>query len=112
MIKREIFTHLEVAINGIELSSISKIDFIFKQGRNHTLPALKKSTYNSDGTGDVSLDNDIFLIPWSTEETGKFRPDANFYMDTKIYRNDSEDNPVTPIVELFMNETLFESESE
>ncbi len=88
------------------LDFVEKIEFIFKQEKDRSAPILKSAVYPD--TAERYGDKDLVLIPWSKEDTYLFEEDAPFYMDTRITRNDTEDQPDTPIVTLKMSPSLFE----
>lgn len=105
---------LPVKFKNISFTDVSKVEFIFKQDKLTCADVIKLSVYKSDGTGDAQLRDgtSIIDIPWNSEETYLFRPNDTFYMDTKIYMNTTDKNPITPIIALRMDLTLFEQEDE
>lgn len=108
--KQGINIHMPVKFCGIDFSKVDEIEFVFKQQKAPFSPTIKSSLYKSDGTGDAQLlagSTNIVLVPWSQTETYRFSFNCEFFMDTRIKVIDSSDNPVTPIVKLFMNDTLF-----
>lgn len=111
MAKAGITQHLEVTFGLETLEDISKIEFLFRQVNNMNGMVYKKSVYDpSDSSSDVTLVDNSFLIPFSKEDSYLFKQNAPFYMDTRISLTDSDDNPETEIVEIFMNPTLFRSD--
>lgn len=101
---------LPVEFEGLDLSDVAEIEFVFTQQRKEKSPDLKTALYKSDGSGDAFLSEDYVCVPWTVEETYKFKADDFFYMDTRITLNNSVYQPVTNIVKLLMNLTLFKRE--
>lgn len=89
----------------IDLDTVKKIEFLFKQKGNSSDTALKTATYPGDAKRKGT--ENIILIPWSQEETYRFSSGKSFYLDTRITLNDTDNQPETNIVELAMNPTLF-----
>lgn len=85
----------------IDLDTVKKIEFLFKQKGNSSDTALKTATYPEDATRKGT--ENIILIPWSQEETYRFSSGKSFYLDTRITLNDTDNQPETNIVELAMN---------
>lgn len=112
MLKQGINVILPVGFRGIDMSSVSKIEFVFKQEKTPHASCLKVSEYNSDGSGDVMLreGTNILEVPWTSDETYLFIPNSTVYMDTRITVNDSEYNPITTIAEFPMKMSLFEEQ--
>jgi hypothetical protein len=99
--------HLAVKFKGLDTSSVGRVEFVFSQTKQGD--PLKTEEYAPALSGDVSLTNGVFYVPFSLSDTYLFKPDALFYMDTRITLagNIGQDNPETPIVALRMNPTLF-----
>ena len=89
----------------IDLDTVKKIEFLFKQKGNSSDTALKTATYPEDATRKGT--ENIILIPWTQAETYLFQAGKSFYLDTRITLNDTDNQPETNIVELTMNPTLF-----
>lgn len=109
--KQGTYNHLRVTFDGLDLTEVSQIDFVFTQTKEG--PILKECSYlgNPATPEDVELDNGVFKIPFSREDTYLFKPGTAFYMDTRIYplgNFATGDNPWTPIVLLRMDPTLFD----
>ncbi len=110
--KQGTYNHLCVTFDGLDLTEVSQIDFVFTQTKEG--PILKECSYlGSPATPeDVELDNGVFKIPFSREDTYLFKPGTAFYMDTRVYYTEEsqrgDDNPWTPIVLLRMDPTLFD----
>lgn len=95
---------LKMNFRGIDLNTVSKIEFAFSQEVGQA--PLKTATYPS-ATAKLVLDGMIGIV-WTQEETALFKAGKPFYADTRITLKDSEYQPETPIVKLKMNPTLFE----
>lgn len=96
---------LVVAIKPIDFEAIDHVDFLFRQDNSETsCPKLEKQ-YPTDVTYDA--EREAFLVPLTQEETRRFAPNRNVYMDTRIVLTDGH-IPATPIVKLYMHPTLFE----
>lgn len=95
---------MAVVFDGVDISNVQSIEFMFKSIRDRMAKVKKTAVY----PGDVVLDEtrQAFLVPWTTEETYQFT--GQFYMDTRITYKDTTDNPETPIISLVMNPTLFD----
>lgn len=113
MLKHGISITLPVKFTGIDLDDVSGIEFLFKTENKETGDAVKTSVYKSDGTGDAQRrtdPSDIIDIPWTRAETYRFPSGKDLYMDTRITLADSSENPVTRILSLRMDESLFSEE--
>ena len=103
--------HIGVTFDSINVSDINKVKFMFRQIKNMNGLVKKEEVYDpSDESSSVELIDEMFIVPFSLDDSYLFRQNAPFYMDTKIFLNDTEDNPETEIVELYMNQTLFRKE--
>lgn len=87
---------------GIDLNTVEKIEFIFKQGKNE-----KYVVYPSDDATRRENEN-IIDISWTGNDTILFSADKKIGMDTRIHITGSSDQPDTSIVYFHMNDTLFE----
>ena len=58
-----------------DLSTIDKIVFQFNK---------VQKVYKSDGTGNVTLDNGIFIVPLSQEDTLNLNPEVNAEVAVKF----------------------------
>lgn len=99
--KRRTTPVLEVTFD-IPNETIAKIEFLFKQEREETAPALLLKTYPNE----VNFVDGVYLVPMTAEETALFKGGSQFYMDTRI-TDQTGKVPETPIVALFMSKTLF-----
>jgi len=100
-----------VTFDSIDASDIRKVKFIFRQVKNMNGAIKKEEEYDaSDESSSVELIDGMFIVPFSLEDSYLFRQNTPFYMDTKIFLNDTDNNPETEIVELYMNQTLFRKE--
>lgn len=106
-------TSFELSVNfsgeEFSLDDVSSINFVFKQNRSKTDEIKKSAVWKSDGSGDCRriTGTNIIMVPFSDTETYLFASRTAFYMDTLIIMTGSENNPMTNIVELMMQETLF-----
>ena len=99
--------HMKVYFEGLTAANIASIEFVFSQKKDGK--PLKTASYTAGAAEpDVELVDGLFLVPWTREETYLFRRDDTFYMDTRVYMTNSDDNPQTEVVPLRMNATLFE----
>ncbi len=100
--------------NELPLDDVERIEFIFKQKRSRNAETIKSAVWEpSDENGVVRIaDTNSLSVLFTKEETYGFEPGKPFYMDTRIYTEYSEENPATAIVELMMNDTLFDREAE
>ena len=89
---------------GIDLGTVSKIEFAFSQEIGQ--PPLKVAEYPNN-SAELVVDNIIGVV-WTPEDTALFKAGKPFYADTRITLKDSTYQPETPIVKLVMNPTLFE----
>ena len=105
---------LPVRIDDRDFENITGIEFIFKQ-EPHCHGAIKTAYWSADG---ISRDAQrksgerVILVRFSRSDTYRFKPNALFYMDTRIHYNESEDNPYTPVIAMRMTESLFEEDEE
>ena len=108
---------LSVRINNQTSYPIEKIEFIFKPylTENVLTDSTVKKVYTSSGSSEVTLgdNNDLYIVPFTAEDTLKFEPGQILYMDTRIKMIDTDNGnkaiyPETGVVPLTMNGTLFE----
>ena len=108
---------LSVRINNQTSYPIEKIEFIFKPylTENILTDSSVKKVYTSSGSSEVTLgdNNDLYIVPFTAEDTLKFEPGQTLYMDTRIKMIDTDNGnkaiyPETGVVPLTMNGTLFE----
>lgn len=88
----------------IDLDTVGKIEFVFKQEKRINSAAVKINTYPND----CERKENTVLIPWTQEETYKFEPNRMLYMDTRITLKNSSDQPQTEIIPIKMSPTLFQ----
>ena len=100
--KRGLTYHLAVAFDGVCLDDVEHVEIIFTDSRNG--PPLKRAEW----PGNVIRrdGSNVLLVPWTADETWRFAGDT--YMDTRITLRGTTDQPTTPIVALYMSDTLFE----
>lgn len=110
-------THsLAVSFSGdcenFSLDNMERIEFVFKQLRSKDAPAIKTAVWDASESGGALRipETNTIAVLFSEEDTYKFKSGKPFYMDTRIYVQDSYENPATAIVELMMNDTLFAEE--
>ncbi len=109
--KQGTYNHLKVVFDGVDLDQISRVEFVFTQTLDGEV--VKSAIYTSPNNpvpGDVLLEDGVFLVPFTREDTYLFKQGATFFMDTRIVPFGSvatSDNPPTPIVTLRMDPTLF-----
>ena len=108
---------LSVRINNQTSYPIETIEFIFKPylTENVLTDSTVKKIYTSSGSSEVTLgdNNDLYIVPFTAEDTLKFEPGQTLYMDTRIKMIDTDNGnkpiyPETGVVPLTMNGTLFE----
>ena len=108
---------LSVRINNQTSYPIEKIEFIFKPylTENVLTDSTVKKVYTSSGSSEVTLgdNNDLYIVPFTAEDTLKFEPGQTLYMDTRIKMIDTDNGNKaiyheTGVVPLTMNGTLFE----
>ena len=103
-------TNLSLPLDIIDdkFNSISAIEFLFKQTENGE--TLKTAYWSRDGESrDAMLitGTQKVTVRFSREDTYLFRQNENFFIDTRIHYDDTDENPYTPILQLRMNPTLF-----
>lgn len=99
--KRGTTPTLKINIPGIDVSDIGHIDFIFKASVSETAPAIIEKSYPDS----VNYDGEVFLMPFSEEETRLFNTYSAF-MDTRIVTKDGK-IPASQIVKIDIRSTLF-----
>ena len=100
--KQGLTYHLAVSFEGISLDDVQRIEFAFADQKDK--PPVKFDEY--PGSVIRKPGTNTLLVPWTAAETYKFT--SYVYMDTRITLLGTTDQPVTPIVTMFMSETLFE----
>ena len=102
---------LKVHFRDIDTSILESIEFIFKQDNRNDVEAQKYVVWNiGEESDDVfTIDDDLtnFYIPFTIEETFKFRPGKNFFIDARIHYMDTFDNPHVKVVPINMLPGLF-----
>ena len=109
-IKIKAGTNLSLPLDIIDdkFNSISAIEFLFKQTEGGD--TLKTAYWSRDGESrDATLitGTQKVAVRFSREDTYLFRQNENFFIDTRIHYDDTDENPYTPILQLRMNPTLF-----
>ena len=95
---------LKMNFQGIDLTTVSKIEFAFSQEIGQA--PLKVAEYPNNGA--TLITDNLIGVAWTQEETALFKAGKPFYADTRITLADSAYQPETPILKLMMNPTLFE----
>lgn len=88
--------------HGLDMSTVSKIEFLFKQHKLEMGDALLIKTYPVD----VTESDGIFYIPFTEQETRLFHSNKEFYCDPKITLLNG-DIPATEILTLTCEPTLW-----
>ncbi len=89
----------------LDLASVERIDFLFKQEKAESAPALLKKTYMPLG-GQVTEEKGVFQIPFTQEETRLFAPGAPFYCDPRVTLTGGS-IPATKVLQFSCQETLW-----
>ena len=95
---------LKMNFQGIDLTTVSKIEFAFSQNIGET--PLKVAEYPNNGA--ELIEGNLIGVVWTPEETALFKAGKPFFADTRITLNNSVYQPETPVLKLMMNATLFE----
>ncbi len=103
--KRGTVTSLQVA-HELDLSTVEKIEFLFKQEKDENAPALVRKTYLPNGAGDVAEESGVFQIPFTKEETRRFSSGKSFYCDPRIVLMGGK-IPNTEILAIYCTATLW-----
>jgi len=109
-IKIKAGTNLSLPLEIVDknFAMIEAIEFLFKQTENGD--TLKTAYWSRDGESrDAVLitGTQKVTVRFSREDTYLFRQNENFFIDTRIHYDDTDENPYTPILQLRMNPTLF-----
>ena len=96
---------LPVSFN-IDLNSVSRVDFIFKQSS-----FVKQFEYPSDVAIRRGNENIIDLI-WEPEDTISLDASGKVSMDTRVYFNGTQYQPDTAITRFSITDTLFKEVAE
>ncbi len=99
--KQGLDLHLAVTFDGLALDDTEKIEFVFCLRRGAA--PFKMAVW--PGEVERKPNTDTLLIPWTKNET--YKVDGNFVMDTRVTLKGTTDQPTTPIVQLYMADTLF-----
>ena len=97
--KRFVKEDMAIQLVGIDayIEHLSRIEVAFSQDKNS--PALKIAVWLPGDTEEASLENDILLIPWTREETAKFRTDKAFWIDIRPTLDNGFDLRIDPFTE-------------
>lgn len=109
-IKIKAGTNLSLPLEIVDdkFNSINAIEFLLKQTEDGD--TLKTAYWSRDGESrDAMLitGTQKVTVRFSREDTYLFRQNENFFIDTRIHYDDTDENPYTPILQLRMNPTLF-----
>lgn len=96
---------LPVSFN-IDLNSVSRVDFIFKQSS-----FVKQFEYPSAVAVRRGNENIIDLL-WEPEDTMRLDASGKVSMDTRVYLNGTRHQPDTAITRFSITDTLFKEVSE
>lgn len=88
--------------HDLDMSTVSKVEFLFKQNKLESGNAVLIKTYPDD----VTENDGKFNIPFTGEETRLFASNRNFYCDPKITLSNGM-IPATEILELSCSPTLW-----
>lgn len=101
---------MAILLEGLEKYQVDEIKVFFKQTNSQEAEAIKEARYKSDGTGDCELKNsNVLLIPWTIEETYKFKNGEQFFVDFQIFAAEGVMPKVGPI-QITMDDTLLSKE--
>lgn len=107
---------LPVEIDDEDFENIAGIEFIFKQeADDDEANALKTAYWSKDGLSRNCAKVDgqqTILVRFSRADTYLFEQGEDFFMDTRIHYEDTDENPFTNIVRLRMENSLFEQGEE
>ena len=92
---------LEVTLD-IPVETVASIKFLFKEERDPKSRTLLMKEY----PGDVRCEDGVYKVPITQAETSLIPGDKYFYMDTLV-KDQTGRIPKTPIISLFMSESLF-----
>ena len=107
---------LEVTIDGIdETKTVAQIDFIFRQKIDEDIEPAVTRTYIPNSTDEgvhvVSLEDGVYYLQFTEEESRYFKPDKTYFMDTRVIYSDDVLQPgfipASNICKLYNMPTLF-----
>lgn len=106
MAKQGLNFQMPISVEGLDISTVEKIEFKFKQRE-----VVRTVLYPSD---DVVYDFETgeFKVIWMREETYRFHPNREIELDVRITLNGSIYNPETYNTTFTMNSTLYEEGEE
>ena len=93
----------------LDMSTVEKVEFLFKQERSAAAPALALKTWIPENVGDVTESAGVFFVDFSPQETNRFTQCASFYCDPKITLQGGKIAD-TAIITFFCTETLWGEE--
>lgn len=111
IIKRGTTPVLTIQLLIDDLSSIDRIDFMFKQKLSDAdgVPKVLKTYIKDDPESEVQLggdDNDTFFVPLSEADTRIFKSSSTMYLDVRPI-TDNDDILATENVEINVYQTLY-----
>ena len=89
----------------LDLTGVERIDFLFKQEKQETAPALLKKTWLPID-GQVEEKAGVFEIPFTEEESRLFEGGRPFYCDPRITLTGGS-IPATAILQFSCRDTLW-----
>ena len=93
--------------HDLDMSTVKRVDFLFKQNKNELEKAILVKTYNpSDTSAEVNEQSGVFRIPLTADETRLFKSGTAFYCDPRITLVNG-DIPETEILTLQCCSTLW-----
>lgn len=88
--------------HDLDMSTVTSVEFLFKQEKLETAPVIIKKTY----PGDVTEAEGVFNIPFTEDETRMFKSGRDFYCDPKITLVNGK-IPETEILSIHCTPTLW-----
>lgn len=89
----------------LDLTGVERVDFLFKQERQETAPALLKKSWLPVG-GQAEEKQGVFEIPFTQEESRLFASGKPFYCDPRITLVGGS-IPATTILQFSCKDTLW-----
>ena len=102
---------LKVHFKDLDTEFLESIEFIFKQDNKNEATAIKYVVWHNGSEADdvFIIDGDLtnYYIPFTKEETFKFKPGKRFFIDARIHYSDTFDNPHVAVEPIEMLSGLF-----
>ena len=102
-VKRGTTPTLQVYLDGVDMTEIASVTFLFKTMAMESAPALVEKTVKSPKANPVEVE--------FTEEETYLLPPAELWMDTRIVLNSGK-IPPTELVKIHVMATLFPQDKE